>query len=157
MSINSHLHGNPCPEDDIESMLYTLISFTIFGLPWHNVDFYPAELKKKILNMKLNFDHYQYIKDQYEFLANCFEYLKMVTTKKEKLNYEVLKELLIPKNILYSETFMKYEKFCFIEEIKIELKEKINSNEIDKQENKRLENLFIGYPLEFKKLLKDLN
>lgn len=90
-------------------------------------------------------------------MADCFEYLKMVKAKKEKLNYEVLKELLFPKNILDEESSMKYEKFCFIEEIKIEIKEMINSNENNKQENERLENLFTGYPLEFKKLLKDLN
>ena len=71
------------PEDDIEMMLYTLISLTNMGLTWYNVECHPAELKKKILNMKLNFDYYQYLKDQHEFLADCFEYLKMVTKKKK--------------------------------------------------------------------------
>ena len=52
---------------------------------------------------------------------------------------------------------MKHEKFSFVEEIKIEIKEMINSNENNKRENERLENLFNGYPLDFKKLFKDLN
>ena len=58
MSINTHLRGDPCPEDDIESLIYCLLYLSEKGLPWDGIKVHPSDYDKTYLEYKKKFNYY---------------------------------------------------------------------------------------------------
>lgn len=52
LSINSHCFGPPSPNDDMESLIYTLLFFSKLGLPWHSLTCANKSIYK-VINNKL--------------------------------------------------------------------------------------------------------
>ena len=118
MSINCHLHGIPSPNNDVESLIYTLLYMTNKGLPWLRLNCANKSYYKATLEMKINFDFIDYYNEEYSFLLYCLEYLKKVNKKKEICDYNVLRTLFFHgsnKKLIQSEN--KEYKFKFVEEI----------------------------------------
>ena len=93
-SINAHLSKRPSPNDDIESLVYSLLYRSKLGLPWEKIVTPPAHLNKKVLEMKKNFNYYKWCGEEYEFLGDILEYLKIIHEEKKEMNYHVLKKLM---------------------------------------------------------------
>ena len=72
-SINAHLSQRPSPNDDIESLVYSLLYRSKLGLPWEKIVTPPAHLNKKVLEMKKNFNYYKWCGEEYEFLGDILE------------------------------------------------------------------------------------
>ena len=85
LSINSHLTGHVSSNDDTESMIYTLLDLTKIGLLWKNLNCKNNDRYKETLKMKINFDSYEHCGEEYSFLADSLEYIKMQNSEKNKL------------------------------------------------------------------------
>ena len=149
MSINTHLRGDPCPEDDIESLIYCLLYLSEKGLPWDGIKVHPSDYDKTYLEYKKKFNYYKWCRKDYEFIADILEYLRIIKTEKKTVNYHVIKTLLGHDAPYPQNDDEKNFQFCFIDDLKTSLNNATNCKEKDNIEKEKLMRLFKGYPIDF--------
>lgn len=106
MSINCHIHGIPSPNDDVESLTYTLLYMTNKGLPLLRLNYANKNYYKVTLEMKLKFDFIDYYNEEYSlvkfnpthFNNNSYFFIQ-ITKFKSFLSNIASKEELTPKNM----------------------------------------------------------
>ena len=81
MSINTHKKTKPNVLDDLESLIYTILSLSDKPLHWHNLDVNNFQRNEALLKMKENFDIISHCGKKYDFLSKIYLYIKMVKTK----------------------------------------------------------------------------
>lgn len=157
LSINSHLFGLPSPNDDIESLIYTLLYISKLGLPWQSLYCAKKSKYKVTLEMKINFDYVEYCGLEFEFLAKTLEYLKKVNEEKKIVQYEVLKKIFEDeKKEKENSIYIRNYEGKFSKEINEEI-EKFIHKEKDEDASENIQKLFEGYPINYNKFHKDLN
>ena len=148
-SKHAHKYKEPIPDDDLESLVYTLLYLSKVGLPWENIKCPPARYSNEIFLMKNNFDYYSWCGDEFEFLADILEFLKIKTKKNDELKYEIIKKLLNNENLYESNGKIKTKyHFCFIKEILDQVKISYRNNENERGAEK-IKELFKGYQIDF--------
>ena len=67
--------------DDLESLMYAILSLSDKPLHWHNLDVNNFQRNETLLKMKENFDIISHCCKKYDFLSKIYVYIKMVKTK----------------------------------------------------------------------------
>ena len=114
MSINTHKRIKPNVLDDLESLIYTVLSLSDKPLPWHNLIINNYQRNEALLKMKNDFDIISHCGKKYEFLSKIYEYLRMIGERKCDLNFLVIYEILedAKKNCEFDQE--KYpSEYCF--------------------------------------------
>ena len=83
LSINSHYHGIPNTNDNLERIIYSLLYLNEIGLPWLFLNFSDISKYKEALKMKLEFVFYKFCGSKCEFLVDSLEFLRKFNENKE--------------------------------------------------------------------------
>ena len=126
-------------------------------MPWEKIVTPPAHLNKKVLEMKKNFNYYKWCGEEYEFLGDILEYLKMIDKDGSIINYGALREILMKAQIADHNNNEKYYKFSFIKEIRNEIKKNLCDNGDNTIKiSEKLSKLLGGYQVNYKVLCDNL-
>ena len=156
LSINAHNNGIPNTNDDLESLIYSLLYLSDKGLPWIHLNCKNKDKYKETLKMKINFEYYKFCGLEYKFLADSLEFLRYYCYKHEDIKYSVFKALFKNASDNKIINIKKENKFCFIKEIKEAILD-LNNKKKHAKADERLNKLFQGYVINFKGLYKDLS
>ena len=156
MSINAHKNIMPNTLADLESLLYTALYLAKIYLPWRYIESTNFTKNQKILECKLNYEIEKYCGKEFHFLSQFYYYFKKIKDENHPLNFDVLFEFLNSAKKEKIDSQLSYkEKYIFIRELKLKLKEfKLSGLNFPKDE--KLTKLFQHYPINYTRLYENM-